>query len=78
VSRSTRHDAGLPPPLMTSEPGSFARFTIVERKPRIIRQVIEDNDYPPHIVLGVGSVQRGDRVASLTAAPCVRCASPVE
>jgi uncharacterized protein with ATP-grasp and redox domains len=47
---STRHDAGLPPPLMTSEPGSFARSTIVERKPQIIRQVIEDNNYPPHIV----------------------------
>lgn len=40
----------LPPPLMTSEPGSFARLTIVERKPQIIRQVIEDNDYPREIV----------------------------
>ena len=50
MSGSTRHDAGWPPPLMTSEPGSFARFTIVERKPHIIRQVSEDNDYPPHIV----------------------------
>ncbi len=35
---------------MTSEPGSFARRTIVERKPQIIRQVIEDNDYPPSVV----------------------------
>jgi hypothetical protein len=35
---------------MTSDPGSFALFTIAERKPRIIRQVIEDNDYPPDIV----------------------------
>jgi hypothetical protein len=35
---------------MTSEPGSFARRTIVERKPQIIRQVIEDNGYPPGIV----------------------------
>ena len=35
---------------MTSEPGSFARLTIVERKPQIIRQVIEDNDYPADIV----------------------------
>jgi len=41
---------GLPPPLMTSEPGSFARHTIVERKPQIIRQVIEDNGYSPDIV----------------------------
>jgi uncharacterized protein with ATP-grasp and redox domains len=39
----------FPSPLMTSEPGSFARHTIVERKPQIIRQVIEDNDYPPEI-----------------------------
>ena len=40
----------FPPPLMTSEPGSFTRATIVERKPQIIRQVIQDNDYPPEIV----------------------------
>jgi hypothetical protein len=40
----------LPPRLMTSEPGSFARKTIVERKPQIIRQVLEDNGYPPAIV----------------------------
>ena len=35
---------------MTSEPGSFARRNIVERKPQIIAQVIEDNGYPPDIV----------------------------
>jgi hypothetical protein len=35
---------------MTSEPGSFARLTIVERKPLILSQVIEDNDYPSAIV----------------------------
>lgn len=35
---------------MTSELGSFARHTIVERKPQIIQRVIEDNDYP-HSVL---------------------------
>jgi hypothetical protein len=39
-----------PPPLMTSEPGSFARATIVERKPEIIRRVLADNAYPPEIV----------------------------
>jgi hypothetical protein len=39
----------LPPPLLTSEPGSFARLTIVERKPQIIRQVIADNGYPPEM-----------------------------
>jgi hypothetical protein len=40
----------FPSPLMTSEPGSFARATIVERKPQIIRQVIQDNDYSPEII----------------------------
>jgi hypothetical protein len=35
-----------PLPLMASEPGSFARQTIVERKPQIIAQVIADNGYP--------------------------------
>jgi hypothetical protein len=40
----------LPPPLMTSDEGSFARSTIVERKPAIIRQVLADNDYPADIV----------------------------
>ncbi|MFC2029656.1 damage-control phosphatase ARMT1 family protein [Chloroflexota bacterium] len=39
----------LPPRLMTSDAGSFAQFTIVERKPQIIRQVIEDNRYPAEI-----------------------------
>jgi hypothetical protein len=46
----TRDRINLPPLLMTSEPGSFARRTIVERKPQIIRQVIDDNAYPPDIV----------------------------
>ena len=43
----------IPPPLMTSEPGSFARLTIVERKPQIIRQVIQDNAYSSDIVAGL-------------------------
>ena len=47
---AAHHDIDLPSPLMTSEPGSFARLTIVERKPQIIHQVIEDNDYPPEIL----------------------------
>jgi uncharacterized protein with ATP-grasp and redox domains len=47
---STPPDVILPPPLMTSEPGSFARRTIAERKPQIIRQAIVDNGYPPSIV----------------------------
>ena len=39
----------LPPPLMTSEPGSFARKTIVERKPQILREVSQAHPYPPEI-----------------------------
>ena len=42
-------DQTLPPFLMTSTPGSFARKTILERKPQIIRQVIADNAYPPEV-----------------------------
>ncbi len=40
----------LPPPLMTSDLGSFARSTIVERKPQIIAQALADYAYPPDIV----------------------------
>lgn len=39
-----------PPFLMTSDPGSFARNTILERKPQILQQVLADNDYPPAVV----------------------------
>ena len=51
-------NADLPPPLMTSEPGSFARLTIVERKPHIIRQVIEDNGYTSEIVEALEAFKR--------------------
>jgi hypothetical protein len=47
MTASVYQEIELPPPLLTSEPGSFARKTIVDRKPQIIRQVIEDNGYPP-------------------------------
>jgi hypothetical protein len=50
MTASVRQQIELPPPLMTSEPGSFAWKTIVERKPQIIGQVIEDNGYPPGTV----------------------------
>jgi hypothetical protein len=50
MTASSHQQTELPPPLMTSEPGSFARKTIVERKPQIIRQVIEDNGYLPETV----------------------------
>jgi hypothetical protein len=34
---------------MTSEGGSFARYTTIERKPQILRQVNQSHDYPPDI-----------------------------
>jgi uncharacterized protein with ATP-grasp and redox domains len=39
----------FPPPLMTSDPGSYARATILERKPQIIHQVTAENSYPREI-----------------------------
>lgn len=48
----------LPPFLMTSELGSFARKTIVERKPQLIRQAIEDNGYPPEMVADLDAFRR--------------------
>ena len=53
----------LPPPLMTSEPGSFARRTVVERKPQIINRVIEDNDYPVESLGALGVLR--DEISSL-------------
>lgn len=46
-----------PPPLMTSEPGSFARYTIVKRKPQITERVIADNGYLPHTVAAFGALR---------------------
>lgn len=40
----------LPEPRRGLEPGSFAEHTMKNRLPRITRQVIADNDYPPEIV----------------------------
>jgi uncharacterized protein with ATP-grasp and redox domains len=40
----------LPPYLMTSDTGSFARSTIVDRKPILIENIIRENAYPPEIL----------------------------
>jgi len=47
------YTADLPPPLMVSEEGSFAERTIVQRKPQIIADIIQQNDYGPDIVAGL-------------------------
>lgn len=36
----------LPPPLMVSEEGSFAHYTVTERLPDIVQRVIAENDFP--------------------------------
>jgi hypothetical protein len=41
--------AGLPPPILTSAPGSFARYTFVERVPAILRDTIALNRFPGEI-----------------------------
>lgn len=62
-----------PPLIMTSEPGSFARFTIEKRKPLIIDRILADYDYSPAIrsallalkeEMGSGTVQPLQETAS--------------
>ncbi len=47
----------LPTPLMTSEPGSFARQTITASKPRNIEAALQDNAYPPEIVTALHALR---------------------
>lgn len=47
---SAQVDVGsLPPVIRTSEPGSFARYTLEERVPGILRETIALNHYPDEI-----------------------------
>lgn len=46
-----------PPPLTTSIPGSFARRTIEERKPRIVAQVLEVNTLGPREASGLEALR---------------------
>jgi uncharacterized protein with ATP-grasp and redox domains len=59
--------SNYPPPLMTSEPGSFARKTIVERKPQILREVSAAYPYPVEIEHGLRAYAR--EIAALPIAP---------
>ena len=64
--------ADPPPPLMVSEVGSFAERTIVQRKPQIIADIIEQNDYPSEVVAGLHALAReiaGGTVVPLSEAP---------
>lgn len=66
----------LPPPLMTSDPGSFARGTIVERKPQIIGQVLADHDYPGGIVAALHAFR--DEIAAQPMQPLRQQADDTE
>jgi uncharacterized protein with ATP-grasp and redox domains len=44
-----RQASDLPPPLRGTDPDSFTHQTITERWPRILRRVIDENDYPARI-----------------------------
>jgi uncharacterized protein with ATP-grasp and redox domains len=65
-------DQSLPPFLMTSDPSSFARKTILERKPQIIRQVLADNAYPSVVVTALEAFR--DEIASRPIQPLVESA----
>jgi hypothetical protein len=54
----------LPPPLRTSEPGSFAQNTVAERLPRILSETIELNTFPPDVLLALQGLR-----AELTGGP---------
>lgn len=66
----------LPPPLMTSDPGSYARSTILERKPKIIQQVIEDNSYPEDILRSIYAFR--SEIAEKNVLPLLEDATDVE
>ncbi len=63
----TKSNNSLPGPLMTSELGSFARATIVDRKPQILKTILDDNDYPEEIIQAVQALQ--DELAHQTVQP---------
>ena len=71
----TLPDQTLPPFLMTSDPDSFARHTILERKPQIIRQVIADNDYSPGVIAALDDLR--NEIASQPLKPLHESAADV-
>jgi len=60
---------------MTSDAGSFARHTIVERKPQILRQVIADNGYSPKVNAALDTFR--DEIASQPMQPLSEPATDV-
>ncbi len=68
-------DVTLPPQIMTSDPDSFARHTILERKPQIIRQVIADNGYPSEVNIALDNLR--NEIAALPIQPLQESAADV-
>lgn len=64
---SRRPSLPLPPPILTSEPGSFARRTFEVRIPRIIDDTILDNDFPAEIAGALRALH--DEIVSGTIEP---------
>lgn len=48
----------IPPPLMMTEPGSFAHRTLTQRWPAIARRVISENDFPPDIIASLEALSQ--------------------
>lgn len=48
----------IPPPLMMSEEGSFAYFTLTQRMPAIVQRVIDENDFSPVIVENLNALMQ--------------------
>ncbi len=46
-----------PPPIISTEPGSWAHSTIIERLPEIAQRVIDENQYPPEIIEKINRLQ---------------------
>ena len=53
IPRPQIDPAILPPPLLTSEPGSFAQYTFKVRIPQILDETLEHNRFPPEISDGL-------------------------
>ena len=52
------NDDPLPPLLLTSDVGSFAHNTLKVRVPRILRDTIKANDFPPDVVRALEALHR--------------------
>jgi uncharacterized protein with ATP-grasp and redox domains len=48
----------VPPPLMMSEPGSFAHLTLTQRWPAIAQRTIAENDFPPDLITALETLVR--------------------